>query len=124
MSEEILDGIKTGDQDQAKLMADEAQEQDEEDDDEEDYADEEDEEEEEEEDEDEEENNEDSGSESPHFSGLEDDSSNEVGILLLNFLCVNSCCCLNPLLSFGAFASACSLLLGFLLYIVKYGEVL
>jgi hypothetical protein len=83
MLEEILDGIKTGDQDQAKLVADEAQEQDEEDDEEEDYADEE---EEEQEDEDEEENNEDSGSDSPHFSGLEDDSSNEVGILLLNFL--------------------------------------
>jgi hypothetical protein len=32
---------------------------------------------------------------------------------------VNSCCCLNPLLSFGAFASVCSLLLGFLLCIVK-----
>ncbi|CAM6012814.1 unnamed protein product [Sphagnum balticum] len=74
MLEEILDGIKTGDQDQAKLVADEAQEQDEEDDEEEDYADEE---EEEQEDEDEEENNEDSGSDSPHFSGLEDDSSNE-----------------------------------------------
>lgn len=83
MSEEILDGIKTGDQDQAKLLAEEAQEQDEEDDEEEDYADEE---EEEQEDEDEEGDNEDSGSESPHFSGLEDDSSNEVGILLLNFL--------------------------------------
>ncbi|CAM6062693.1 unnamed protein product [Sphagnum tenellum] len=74
MSEEILDGIKTGDQNQAKLVAEEAQEQDEEDDEEEDYADEE---EEEQEDEDEEENNEDSGSDSPHFSGLEDDSSNE-----------------------------------------------
>ncbi|CAK9867413.1 unnamed protein product [Sphagnum jensenii] len=74
ISEEILDGIKTGDQNQAKLVAEEAQEQDEEDDEEEDYADEE---EEEQEDEDEEENNEDSGSDSPHFSGLEDDSSNE-----------------------------------------------
>jgi hypothetical protein len=84
ISEEILDGIKTGDQDQAKLVAEEAQEQDEEDEEEEeDYADEE---EEEQEDEDEDENNEDSGSDGPHFSGLEDDSSNEVGILLLNFL--------------------------------------
>ncbi|KAH9535296.1 hypothetical protein CY35_17G044900 [Sphagnum magellanicum] len=75
ISEEILDGIKTGDQDQAKLVAEEAQEQDEEDEEEEeDYADEE---EEEQEDEDEDENNEDSGSDGPHFSGLEDDSSNE-----------------------------------------------